>query len=67
MHERDETVYSISVGRPEGKRPLEISQRRWEDNIRMDFREIACEAVDWMNLDQDRDKWWALVNTVMKL
>jgi len=41
--------------------------RRWEDNIRMDIREIGWECVDWIHLDQDRDKWRAFVNTVMNL
>jgi hypothetical protein len=40
---------------------------RWEDNIRMDLREIECEGVDWMHLVQDRDQWQALVNMVMNL
>jgi hypothetical protein len=54
----------VSVGKPEGKRK---PSRRWEDNIRMDVREIGWEGVDWMNLTQDMDRWWALVNTVMNL
>jgi hypothetical protein len=41
--------------------------RGWEDNIRMDLREMAWEVVDWMLLAQDRDQWWALVNTIMNL
>jgi len=41
--------------------------RRCEDNIRMDLREIGSEVVDWMHLTDDRDQWWALVNTVMNL
>jgi hypothetical protein len=40
---------------------------RWEDNIRMDLREIAYEGVDWIHLAQDRDKWLAVVNGVMNL
>jgi hypothetical protein len=40
---------------------------RWEDNIRMDFREIGWDSVDWMRLVQDRDQKWAVVNTVMNL
>jgi hypothetical protein len=40
---------------------------RWEDNIRMDIREIGWEAVDWIHLTQDRDKWRALVNTIMNV
>jgi hypothetical protein len=48
-------AYNILVGKPEGKRPLGIPRRRWEDNIRMDRREIGWEDVDWMHLAQDRD------------
>jgi ribosome biogenesis protein Nip4 len=53
------------VGRPEGRRPLERPRRRWEDNIKMDLREIGFGDVDWMHLAQDSDR--ALVNTVMNL
>jgi hypothetical protein len=52
----------ILVENPEGKRPLGRPRRRWEDNIRMDLREIAWEVVDWMRLVQDRGRWRALVN-----
>jgi hypothetical protein len=50
-------TYNILVGKPEGKRPLGIPRRRWEDNIRMDLVEIGWECVDWMHLAQDRDNW----------
>jgi hypothetical protein len=60
-------AYKISVGRPEGKRPLGRPRRRWEDNIRMGLGEVVWKGVDWMNLAQDRDLWWAVVNTVMHL
>jgi hypothetical protein len=52
---------------PEGKRPLRIPRRRWVDNIKMDLGEIGWDGVDWIELAQDRDKWRALVNTVMNL
>jgi hypothetical protein len=55
----------ISVGKPEGKSPLGRPRRRWEDNIRMDLREIGWNSMDWMDLAQDRVQWRALVNTVM--
>jgi hypothetical protein len=58
-------VYNILVGKPEGKRPLGRLRRRWEDNNRMDLREIGWEGVDWMHLAHDRDQWRAVVNTVM--
>jgi hypothetical protein len=60
-------VYRVLVGKPEGRRPLGRPRRRWEDNIRMDFREVGCGCVDWMELAQDRDRWRALVSAVMKL
>jgi len=47
-------VYKILVGKPQGKRPLEKTRRRWEDNIRKDIREIRWEVVDWMHLRQYR-------------
>ena len=60
-------VYTVLVGKPEGKRPLERARRRWEDNIKMDFREVGCGVMDWIELVQDSDRWRALVNAVMKL
>jgi hypothetical protein len=58
-------AYIYFIQKLEGKRPLAISRRRWEDNIRIDLREIGWEGVDWMHLAQDRDQWRALVNMVM--
>jgi hypothetical protein len=60
-------AYRISVGQPEGKRPLGSPKRRWVDNIKMDLREIGWSGMDWIDLAQDRDQWRALVNTVMNL
>jgi hypothetical protein len=60
-------AYKILVGKPEGRKPLGITRRKWEDNIRMDLRETGCEGVDWIRLAQDRDQWRAVVNTVMNL
>jgi hypothetical protein len=60
-------AYNILVGRPEGRRPLGRPRRRWEDNIKMDFRKIGFGDVDWINLAQDMDRWRALVNKVMNL
>ena len=58
-------VYRVLVGKPEGLRPFERSRRRWEDNIKMDLQEVGCVGTDWMDLTQNRDRWWALVNAVM--
>jgi hypothetical protein len=52
------------VGKPEGKRPLGRPRRMWEDNIKIDLREIAWSGKNWIHLAQDRDQWSALVNTV---
>jgi hypothetical protein len=60
-------AYNILVGRLEGRRPLGRPRRRWEDKIKMDLREIGFGGVDWIHWAQDRDRWWALVNTVMNL
>jgi hypothetical protein len=60
-------AYNILVGRPEGRRPLGRLRRRWEDNIKMDLREIVFGDMDWIHLAQDRDRWRALVSTVMNL
>jgi hypothetical protein len=58
-------MYRVLVGEPEGKRPLGRPRRRWEDNIKRGLQEVGCEVVDWIELAQDRNKWRALVNTVM--
>jgi hypothetical protein len=55
------------VGETEEKGPLEKPRRIWENNIRMDLREIEWEGVNWLQLAQDRGQCWALVNTVMNL
>jgi hypothetical protein len=60
-------AYNILVERPEGGRPLGRPRRRWEDNIKMDLREIGFGGVDWIHLAQDRDTWRPLVKTVMNL
>jgi hypothetical protein len=58
-------AHNILVGRPEGRRPLGRPRHRWENNIKMDLREIGFGDVDGIHLAQDMDRWWALVNTVM--
>jgi hypothetical protein len=64
---KNRNAYRISVGRPEGKRPLERSRRRWVGNIRMDLTEIGWDGVDWIDVAQDRDQWRALLNTALNL
>jgi hypothetical protein len=60
-------AYRALVGKPEGRRPLGRPRHRWEDNIKMDRREVGWGGMDWINLAQDRDRWRALVNAVMNL
>ena len=58
-------VHKILVGKTEGKRPLGRPRHRWKDDIGMDLQEVGRGCEDWMELAQDRDKWRALVSTVM--
>ena len=60
-------VYRVSVGKPEGRRPLGSPRRRWVDNIRMDLQEVGCGYMDYIGLTQDRDRWRTLVSAVMNL
>ena len=58
-------VHKVLVRKPEGKRPLGRPRRRWEDNIKMYLEKVGRGYGDWMGLAQDRDRWRALVSTVM--
>jgi hypothetical protein len=60
-------VYRVLVGMPECKRPLGRPRRRWEDNIKMDLKEIGINGANWIQLAQDRVQWRAFVNMVMNL
>jgi hypothetical protein len=60
-------VYRVLAGRPEGKEPLGRPRHRWENNIKIDIREIGIDGANWIRLAQDRVQWRALVNTVMNL
>ena len=60
-------VYRVSVGKPEGKRPLGRPRRRWENNIKMDLQEVGCGGMDWIDLAHDMDRWRAFMNAVMNL
>ena len=60
-------VHRVLVGTPEGKRSLGRPRHRWEDNIKMDLREVRGSCGDWMELAQDRDRWQALVGTVRNI
>jgi hypothetical protein len=58
-------AYRILVGKPEKNKPLGRPRRRWLGNIGMDLEEIGWDVADWIDVAQDRDKWRALVNTVL--
>jgi len=60
-------VYRVLVGKPVGRRLLGRSRRTWEDNIKMDLQEVGCGGMDWIEVVQDRDRWRAVVNSVMNL
>jgi len=60
-------LYRVLVGKLEGSRPLGRPRHRWEDNIKMDLREVVCGVMDWIVLAQDRDSGRALVTAIMNL
>jgi hypothetical protein len=60
-------AYRILLGKQERRRPLGRPRRRWVGIIKMALRELGWDGMDWIDLDQDRDQWRALVNTVMNL
>ena len=59
-------MHRVLVGKPEGKRPLGRPRLRWEDNVKMDLKEVGGGG-GWMELAQEGDRWLALVNKVMNL
>jgi hypothetical protein len=60
-------VYKALIGKPKGKRPLGRPRCRWEDNIKLDLREMGIDGVNWIWLAQDRVQWQAFVNMVINL
>jgi hypothetical protein len=60
-------VYRFFVGKPEGKRPLGRPRRMWDDNIKLDLREVGLDGANWIRLAQDSVQWRSFVNTVMNL
>jgi hypothetical protein len=59
--------HRVLIRKPEGKKQLERPRHRWENNIKMDLREIRWQGVNWTDMNQDSDWWWALVDTVINL
>ena len=55
------------MGKPEGKKPFGRSRHRCEDNIKMVLQEVGCGDTDWIELTQDKDRWWSLLTAVMNL
>ena len=64
---RGEACTGFLAGKPEGKRPLGRTRRRWADNIKIHLQEVGCGGMDWIELAQGRDRWRALVNAVTNL
>ena len=60
-------MYRLLVWKPEGRRSLGRLRHRWEDKIKMDLQEVGCGGMDWIELAQDTDRWWTLLNSVMNL
>ena len=60
-------MYSVLLGKPEGKRSLGIPRRRWQDNIKVDLQEVGYGVMNWIEMAQDSDRWRTPVNAVMKL
>jgi len=60
-------IYRVLAGKSEGKKLLRRPRRRWEDNVKMDLQEMRCGCMDWIDLAQDRDRWWTFVTAVMNL
>jgi hypothetical protein len=60
-------AYRVLMGRRKGSRPPGRPRSRWEDNIKMDLQAVVLGCMEWIDLAQNRDRWWALVNVVMNL
>jgi hypothetical protein len=65
--EEGRSLYRVLVGRPKRKRSQGRPRRRWQDNIKLDLRDIGIDGANWICLAQNRVQWWAFVNTVVNL
>jgi len=66
-HDESRGAYRVSVGKRQVKRPLGRPRCRWEYYIKMDLQEVGCGGMDWIDLTQHKDRWWAVVSAVMNL
>ena len=66
-HVGERSTYRVLVGKLGGKRPLGIPKHRWEDNVKMNIKEVVVGGIDWIDLAEDKDRWQSLVNAVMNL
>jgi hypothetical protein len=60
-------LHRVLMKKHEEKKTRGRPRSRWNDNIKIDLKEVGCEVMDWIELAQDRNRWWALVNAVMNL
>jgi hypothetical protein len=60
-------LHRVLMEKHKGKKTHGRSRHKWDDNIKMDLQEVGCEGMDWIELAQDRNRWWALVNAVINL
>jgi hypothetical protein len=67
VHGGEEYAYRMLVGKPEGKRLRGRHRLRWEDDVKMNLKEMGWDGMDWIHLAEGRDKWQAAVNTVMNV
>jgi len=67
MYGERRSAYRVLVGKPERKRPLGRTRRRWEDNMKMDLQEVGFGGMDWIDLSQDTESWQALVIVIINL
>ena len=66
MHGENRGAYKVLVGKPEEKRPLGRTGRRWYNNMRMDLQELRGKGIEWIDVAQDRDRWRAQMNAVKR-
>jgi hypothetical protein len=66
-HVWDRAAYRVLMGKPEGKKSLGRSGRRWQNKIKMEFKEIGWDGADWIHLARNKDRWRGPVNIVLKL